>query len=131
MPRPPRLKPADHSLEPGEGIVSSVTHWPLRSRCAHAPRKVDAIAPGAADAMSSSGAPMAPKRAAGPFLALPSGATARSQRGHLERAYDDFISTGSVATVRPMVAESWRLSRASGVSPDGVLPSVDMLDAEL
>ena len=74
---------------------------------------------------------MAPKRTAGPFLALPSGATARSQRGHLERAYDDFISTGSVATVRPMVADSWRLSRASGVSPDGVLPSVDMLDAEL
>ena len=31
----------------------------------------------------------------------------------------------------PMVADSWRLSRASGVSPDGVLPSVDMLDAEL
>ena len=30
-----------------------------------------------------------------------------------------------------MVADSWRLSRASGVSPDGVLPSVDMLDAEL
>ena len=75
---------------------------------------------------------MAPKRAAGPFLALPSGSPrARSQRGHLERAYDDFISTGSVATLRPMVADSWRLSRASGVSPDGVLPSVDMLDAEL
>ena len=82
--------------------------------------------------MSASGASSkASKRAAGPYLALPSGATARSQRGHLERAYDDFISTGSVATVRPMVADSWRLSRASGVSPDGVLPSVDMLDAEL
>ena len=132
MPGPPRLKPADHSLAPGEGIVSSVTHWPPRSRCANALRKVDAIAPGAADAMSASGASSkASKRAAGPYLALPSGATARSQRGHLERAYDDFISTGSVATVRPMVADSWRLSRASGVSPDGVLPSVDMLDAEL
>ena len=70
-------------------------------------------------------------RPPGPFLALPSGSSARSQRGHLERAYDAFISTGSVATLRPMVADSWRLSRASGVSPDGVLPSVDMLDAEL
>ena len=30
-----------------------------------------------------------------------------------------------------MVADSWRLSLASGVSPDGVLPSVDLLDAEL
>jgi len=30
-----------------------------------------------------------------------------------------------------MVADSWRLSRESGVSPDGVVPSVDMLDAEL
>ncbi|MEP6563034.1 MAG: transcriptional regulator [Nakamurella sp.] len=62
---------------------------------------------------------------------MPSGANARSQRGLLDRAYDDFISTGSVATLRPVVADSWRLSRASGVSPDGVLPSIDMLDAEL
>src|SRR6478609_6290179 len=69
--------------------------------------------------------------AAGPFLALPSGSSPRSLRGHLERAYDAFISTGSVATLRPMVADSWRLSRESGVSPDGVVPSVDMLDAEL
>ena len=106
----------------GEGIVSSVT----TGRCGVAAptpwRKVDAIAPGAADATSASGASsMFAQAAAGPFLALPSGATARSQRGHLERAYDDFISTGSVATVRPVVADSWRLSRASGVSPDGVL----------
>lgn len=93
---------------------------------------MEPIAPGSADAKASSATPSTVlKRAAGPFLALPSGATARSQRGHLERAYDDFISTGSVATVRPMVADSWRLSRASGVSPDGVVPSVDMLDAEL
>jgi hypothetical protein len=69
--------------------------------------------------------------ATGPFLALPSGSSPRNQRGQLERAYDAFISTGSVATLRPMVADSWRLSRASGVSPDGVVPSVDMLDAEL
>ena len=69
--------------------------------------------------------------AAGPFLALPNGASPRIHRGHLERAYDAFISTGSVATLRPVVADSWRLSRASGVSPDGVLPEVDMLDAEL
>ena len=33
--------------------------------------------------------------------------------------------------MRPVVADSWRLSRASGVSPDSVLPVVDMLDAEL
>jgi hypothetical protein len=71
------------------------------------------------------------KLTAGPFSALPSGSNARSQRGALERAYDAFISTGSVATLRPVVADSWRLSRASGVSPDGVLPTVDMLDAEL
>jgi len=30
-----------------------------------------------------------------------------------------------------MVAESWRLSLASGVSPDSVLPTIDLLDAEL
>jgi hypothetical protein len=68
---------------------------------------------------------------AGPYHAMPRGASARNLRGLLDRAYDDFISTGSVATLRPVVADSWRLSRASGVSPDGVLPSVDMLDAEL
>jgi diadenosine tetraphosphatase ApaH/serine/threonine PP2A family protein phosphatase len=68
---------------------------------------------------------------AGPFQALSGGASPRSQRGHLERAYDAFISTGSVASLRPVVADSWRLSWASGVSPDGVLASVDMLDAEL
>jgi hypothetical protein len=68
---------------------------------------------------------------AGPYLALPSGANVLSQRGLLDRAYDEFISTGSVATLRPVVADSWRLSRASGVSPDGVLPTIDMLDTEL
>jgi len=85
----------------------------------------------AARPTTTSGPAVVPAKASGPFLALPSGSTPRSQRGQLERAYDDFISTGSVATLRPVVADSWRLSRASGVSPDGVLPVVDMLDAEL
>ena len=80
------------------------------------------IAPEVA-ARPASGSPViVTGKTAGPFLALPSGSTPRSQRGQLERAYDDFISTGSVATLRPVVADSWRLSRASGVSPDGVLP---------
>ncbi len=69
--------------------------------------------------------------AIGPYSALPSGSNARRHRGALERAYNAFISTGSVATLRPVVADSWRLSWASGVSPDGVLPSVDLLDSEL
>ena len=89
------------------------------------------IAPGVS-AQPAPGRPVTVTGAtAGPYLALPSGANARSQRGLLDRAYDDFISTGSVASLRPVVADSWRLSRASGVSPDGVLPVVDMLDAEL
>jgi hypothetical protein len=68
----------------------------------------------------------------GPFLALPQGASPRRRRGYLEKVYDAFISTGSMdPTLRPMVAESWRLSLASGVSPDGVLPTVDLVDAEL
>ncbi len=69
--------------------------------------------------------------ALGPYSALPSGSNARRHRGALERAYNAFISTGSVATLRPVVADSWRLSRASGVSPDGVLPAVDLVDSEL
>jgi len=68
----------------------------------------------------------------GPFLALPQGSSPRRRRGYLEKVFDAFISTGSMdPTLRPMVAESWRLSLASGVSPDSVLPTVDLLDAEL
>ena len=63
----------------------------------------------------------------GPFLALPQGSSPRRRRGYLERVFDTFISTGSMdPTLRPMVAESWRLSLASGVSPDSVLPTVDL-----
>lgn len=85
---------------------------------------------------SASGPPAAPRPGtrrptAGPFLALPKGSNALSERGKLERAYDAFLSTGDVASVRPVVADSWRLSRASGVSPDGVLPEVDLLDSDL
>jgi hypothetical protein len=75
--------------------------------------------------------PGARRPTSGPFLALPTGSNARSERTKLERAYDAFLSTGDVASVRPVVADSWRLSRASGVSPDGVLPEVDLLDSEL
>jgi len=75
--------------------------------------------------------PGAGRPAPGPFLALPKGSNASSERNRLERAYDAFLSTGDVASVRPVVADSWRLSRASGVSPDGVLPVVDLLDADL
>ena len=75
--------------------------------------------------------PLAVTGAAGPWSALPSGANARRHRGALERAYDAFISTGSVVSLRPVVAESWRLSRASGVCPDGVLPAIDLVDSEL
>lgn len=75
--------------------------------------------------------PGARRRAPGPFLALPTGSDALSERDKLERAYDAFLSTGDVGLVRPVVADSWRLSRASGVSPDGVLPEVDLVDSEL
>ncbi len=73
----------------------------------------------------------ASRTAPGPFLALPKGSNAVRERTRLERAYDVFLSTGEVASVRPVVADSWRLSVASGVSPDGVLPEVDLLDTEL
>lgn len=75
--------------------------------------------------------PGARRPASGPFLALPTGSDALRERGKLERAYDAFLSTGDVGLVRPVVADSWRLSRASGVSPDGVLPEVDLVDTEL
>jgi hypothetical protein len=82
-------------------------------------------------ASASGQSPGAARPAPGQFLALPRGANAVSERNRLERAYDAFLSTGDVALVRPVVADSWRLSRASGVSPDGVLPEVDLVDADL
>ncbi|WP_420120786.1 GAF domain-containing protein [Nakamurella sp.] len=75
--------------------------------------------------------PGARRPASGPFLALPTGSDALRERGKLERAYDTFLTTGDVGLVRPVVADSWRLSRESGVSPDGVLPEVDLVDSEL
>ena len=75
--------------------------------------------------------PGARRPASGPFLALPTGSDALRERGRLERAYDAFLTTGDVGLVRPVVADSWRLSRESGVSPDGVLPEVDLVDSEL
>jgi hypothetical protein len=75
--------------------------------------------------------PGARRSASGPFLALPTGSNVLSERSKLERAYDAFLSTGDLASVRPVVADSWLLSRASGVSPDGVLPEVDLVDSDL
>jgi len=69
---------------------------------------------------------------ASPYLALPRGANPGLRRGHLARAHEDFLSTGSLNTsLRKIVADSWRLSRDSGVNPDEVLPPVDLTDEEL
>lgn len=69
---------------------------------------------------------------ASPYLALPLGANAGLRRGNLARAHEDFLTTGSLNTsLRKIVADSWRLSRDSGVNPDQVLPPVDLTDDEL
>lgn len=69
---------------------------------------------------------------ASPYLALPRGANPGIRRGSLARAHEDFLSTGSLNTsLRKIVADSWKLSRDSGVNPDQVLPPVDLTDEEL
>ena len=68
----------------------------------------------------------------GPGYGLPPIGNLRRFRGTLERSYATFLSTGEFdAAVRPVVADSWRLSRDSGVSPDRVLPPVEWTDTEL
>src|SRR5689334_10479617 len=103
MPASAVRNPQVRGLLPGEGKVRTVTAGAATSLPpAPRPRKVAVIAP------HTAAQPAGRERrfvtpATGPFLALPSGSSPRSQRGHLERAYDAFISTGSVATLRPMV----------------------------
>jgi hypothetical protein len=69
-----------------------------------------------------------------PWLALPEGAPTPVLTRGLRAAHEALVtSAGSPpgVRVRPVVWDSWRRSLGSGIDPDGALPPVDLLDADL
>ncbi|EFQ82527.1 GAF domain protein [Aeromicrobium marinum DSM 15272] len=65
-------------------------------------------------------------------LAVPPGADAASLARHLNRAHDDFVSTGRTdPAVRSIVTDSWQRSLASGLDPEIGLASVVLDDDAL
>ncbi|GAB7040265.1 MULTISPECIES: GAF domain-containing protein [Catenuloplanes] len=65
-----------------------------------------------------------------PWLALQLGADPAERIGQIRRAHDAFISGGTTAQVRSVVAESWHRSAVASVDPDTTAPT-DLTDAEL
>ena len=50
----------------------------------------------------------------------------------VSRAHDYFLATGSTdVRVRPLVVESWQRCLRTGLDPEGAVPPVDLVDAEL
>jgi hypothetical protein len=71
-----------------------------------------------------------------PWLALPEGGPSLALTRRLRAAHELFVTRGLergdvAARVRPVVWDSWRRCRGSGVDPDGSTPPVDLLDGEL
>ena len=67
-----------------------------------------------------------------PWLAWPPGTDPGQLTRALAAAHENFVSTGSTdAPVRPIVLESWRRSRESGVASEGGLPPIEFRDDEL
>ncbi len=71
-----------------------------------------------------------------PWLALPDGIPSHGLTRQLRAAHQALITTpgdrqGRRGEVRPIVWDSWRRSLGSGVDPDGVAPSVDLVDDAL
>ena len=53
----------------------------------------------------------------GPGFGMPKGTDLREYRGTVQRSYERFLTTRQIdEAVRPVVADSWRLSRDSGVN---------------
>ncbi|CCG05591.1 GAF domain-containing protein [Blastococcus saxobsidens] len=72
--------------------------------------------------------------AVNPWLALPDGAPTAARTRRLRAAHERLVTTSDLpadGAVRGVVVESWRRSLGSGVDPDGGLPPVELLDADL
>jgi GAF domain len=71
-----------------------------------------------------------------PWLALPDGDASPARHRRLRVAHELFVTGGQgraevARGVRPVVWDSWRRCRGSGVDPDGAAPPVDLLDGDL
>ncbi|MDK3255327.1 phytochrome sensor protein [Blastococcus capsensis] len=72
--------------------------------------------------------------AVNPWLALPDGAPTAARTRRLRAAHERLVTTSDLpadGAVRSVVVESWRRSLGSGVDPEGGLPPVELLDADL
>ncbi|WP_456597550.1 GAF domain-containing protein [Blastococcus sp. SYSU DS0552] len=72
--------------------------------------------------------------AVNPWLALPDGSPSAARTRRLRAAHERLVTAGALPVddaVRPVVRDSWRRSLGSGVDPDGGLPPVELLDADL
>jgi transcriptional regulator of acetoin/glycerol metabolism len=65
------------------------------------------------------------------YSAWDSGADPRSVARAVAVAHEHFVTGDDPAGVRPVVLDSWRRSRRSGVDPDGGPPPVELTDAAL
>jgi hypothetical protein len=69
-----------------------------------------------------------------PWLALPGGRPSPALTRRLRAAHERLVTRSQQpvdASVRSVVWDSWRRSLGSGVDPDGTLPPVDLMDADL
>jgi hypothetical protein len=72
--------------------------------------------------------------AVNPWLALPDGAPSAARTRALRAAHERLVTASALPlddAVRPVVRESWRRSLGGGVDPEGGLPPVELLDADL
>ncbi|MCZ2858975.1 GAF domain-containing protein [Blastococcus sp. VKM Ac-2987] len=72
--------------------------------------------------------------AVNPWLALPDGVPDAARTRRLRAAHELLVTASELPdddVVRSVVRDSWRRSLGSGVDPDGGLPPVELLDAEL
>jgi hypothetical protein len=73
-------------------------------------------------------------RVVNPWLALPGGGPSPALTRRLRAAHERLVTRSQQpvdASVRSVVWDSWRRSLGSGVDPDGSLPPVDLMDADL
>jgi len=72
--------------------------------------------------------------AVNPWLALPDGSPSPALTRRLRAAHERIVTRDPQqvdASIRSVVLDSWRRSLGSGVDPDGSVPPVDLMDADL
>ena len=65
-----------------------------------------------------------------PWLAIDAATPPQVRAREVRRAWERFVADGSLAAVRPPVADSWERSQAAGVDPSGARLAPVLADAE-